>query len=161
MAKQLKIYQSSKVIGTIAAGSLSVHVDLPEGTYKVGDIKGAVLDTDTGTETAKVDYPAFTLANPQTPVLTVTAGDGKVDYSFTDSDTTITGYAVYSKASTDTNWGTPKNLAANTKAGTITGLTNGTAYDVTVVAKNAYGNSDQGAADATKEVTPVAPAPEG
>lgn len=159
MAKQLKIYQSSKVIGTSAAGSLSVHVDLPEGIYKLGDIKGAVLDTDTGSETDKVDYPAFTLAKPKVPVLTVIAGDAKVDYSFTDSDPSVTGYAVYSKASTESNWGTPKNLAADTKAGTITGLTNGTAYDVTVVAKNAYGNSDQGASDATKKVTPVAVVP--
>jgi hypothetical protein len=115
---------------------------------------------DAGTDGKTIGYygaPAFAVATvPGTPTITaITAGDTQLSVAFTagtDGGSAITTYEY----STDggANW-------ANRQTGTtaspivITGLTNGTSYDVQIRAKNTVGS---GAATATTAATPVAPA---
>lgn len=93
---------------------------------------------------------------PNAPTLTtVTAGDGQLTVAFTagsDGGATITNY----KYSTDgTNYTALSPADASTPV-TITGLTNGTSYSVTLKAVNSVGDS---AASNSLSGTPVAPAP--
>jgi uncharacterized protein (TIGR02145 family) len=88
---------------------------------------------------------------PGAPTIgTATAGNGQAIVAFTAPTNTggspITGYTVTSN---------PGNITVNgsTSPITVTGLTNGTAYTFTVVAKNANGTSS--ASSASNSVTPA------
>ena len=117
--------------------------------------------------------PASAPSEPVTPVftvpgapagLTVTPGDGQLDVSWSapddDGGSAVTGYTVTATPAT----GAPTTVeVADSGAGlptsaAVTGLANGTAYDVTVVATNAEGSGP--AADpiaATPRTVPGAP----
>lgn len=92
---------------------------------------------------------------PVAPTITaVTAGDGSLSVAFTagaNGGSAITNY----KYSTDGTTYTALSPASTTSPFTISGLTNGTSYSVTIKAVNAIGDS---VASNAVNGTPVAPA---
>ena len=91
-----------------------------------------------------------TVQKPDTPAApTLSYGNGSLSVSWTapdDNGASITGYRVRrcddSKdcSAGSSNW-SPKDISGNTTSTTLTGLTNGTTYQVQVRAKNSVGNS--------------------
>jgi hypothetical protein len=109
-----------------------------------GDSPASVAAT--GTPTAP---PATAPGAPS--ITSVSAGDGTLTVAFTsgaDGGSPITNY----KYSTDGTTYIPLNPASTTSPFTITGLTNGTTYSVTIKAVNAVGDS---AASTAVSGTPV------
>ena len=99
----------------------------------------------------------FTTTNqvPGKPSLTVNAGDGKLDVTFSDGQnigTAVTKRTVYWKTA-DGNNGTADFGTSLTES--VDGLTNGTEYTLQGVCTNAAGDSEK--SDEVKG-TPVAPA---
>lgn len=78
----LNVYQDGKQVGT--GDSTKVHVDLEPKEYPSGTFKGELVDS-AGTKSAQFDFPAVTVAAPETataPTETTTpsfdpAGDTK------------------------------------------------------------------------------------
>jgi len=85
--------------------------------------------------------------------VTATAGNGQITLSWaaplSDGGSPITGYSI------QVGSGNPILLPATQTSTTISGLTNGTQYSITVAAVNALGTGDA----ATVYATPVAPPP--
>ena len=92
----------------------------------------------------------------------ITAGDRKLTIAWAapgdtgGRGTSITGYDVEYKATSETNWTTVTHSGTSTSA-EITSLTNGTTYDVQVRAKNGI---NPGSAWASGQSTPQVPPPE-
>lgn len=137
------------VLDSAGDPSLPVISDTGEGSddatlTKVAAIVG-VTDDGEGADTAALE----TLLPP--PALTsMTAGDA----SFTVTVGSVSGASSYDlrwKTSAGSTWTERANVGTGTE--TVTGLTNGTAYDVQARTNNAAGN---GAWSATVNVTPVA-----
>ena len=100
-----------------------------------------------------------TTTKPAKPTgLAAVAGDEEVALSWTNpNDSSITGYQYQQKAGAaawDTTWTDIPGSGATTTSHTVTGLTNGTAYQFRIRAVNAAGNGPQ--SDPTTAVTPVA-----
>ncbi|MDE2629126.1 MAG: fibronectin type III domain-containing protein, partial [Burkholderiales bacterium] len=162
----------------ISAGPVQVQVNstLTKGAWNSIDIP---LSAFTGVDLANVIQLSFTgvtpaaggtiyvqniyvwgtgAAAPTVPAAptigTASAGNGQATVSFSAPANTggspITGYTVTSSPAggTDTNAGT------TALTHTITGLTNGTSYTFTVIAKNSVGNS--ASSGASNAVTPAA-----
>ncbi len=91
-------------------------------------------------------------------VLTATGGDGRLDLSWTapadPGASAISDYLVQYRTSPGGSWFTFADGASTAAAATITGLVNGTAYDVRVAAVNATGT---GPSSSTATGTPVGP----
>ncbi len=108
------------------------------------------------------EYPSTVPGAPGTPTLTV--GDLSLGVSWaapsSNGGSAVTGYKVgrcSANCGTDTNW-TVKTLTGTGRSTTLTGLTNGTAYQVRVAATNRGGDSAWStAATATPAKAPDAP----
>ena len=114
----------------------------------------AVASTGTGNRVMTSSCSTSSTAAAPT-ISSVTAGDGSLTVSFTagsDGGSPITNY----KYSVDGTTYTALNPATTTSPFSISGLTNGTSYSVTIKAVNANGDSPASNAVAG---TPVAPAP--
>ena len=108
-----------------------------------------------------VAYP-IPVAVPATPVApTVTRGNGQLALSWTapsDNGHALTDYDVQYKLSTASAW-TDHVFTGTGTSTTITGLTNGSAYDVRIRATNSEGSSEWSpSATGTPATTPTAPA---
>jgi hypothetical protein len=126
---------------------------LTNGTTYSVTIKAVNANGDSPASVATNGTPTAPPATaPGAPSITsVSAGDGTLTVSFTsvaDGGSPITNY----KYSTDGTTYTPLNPASTTSPFTITGLTNGTTYSVTIKAVNAVGDS---AASTAVSGTPV------
>ncbi len=88
--------------------------------------------------------------------LSATAGNGSVQLSFSapasDGGSAVTGYSASCSSST----GAAGSASGSASPLTVSGLSNGSAYQCSVVARNSVGSSP---ASATVGVTPVAPTP--
>lgn len=122
----------------------------------VSNLAGLITDSS-GNQTItnnSVTFRASETTAPSAPTsLTATAGNGEATLNFTagsDGGSAITNY----KYSTDGTTFTAFSPAQTTSPVTITGLTNGTAYNIYLKAVNAVGD---GAASSAISVTPVAP----
>ncbi len=109
-----------------------------------------------------VIVPATAVAAPSAPTgVTATAGNAQVTLSWGDpSNSDITKYQYRQKLSSSSTWGSWTDFTGGTTAtstsGTVTGLTNGTAYDFEVRATAATGGTVLGAASASVSATPAA-----
>ena len=91
--------------------------------------------------------------------LGATAGDAEVDLSWTsggDNGAAITDYVVQYKLSTAGSWSTFADGTSTSTSATVTGLTNGAAYNFRVSATNSNGTSDP---SSTANATPVSATP--
>ena len=106
------------------------------------NVVGASASSGTNSETP--------VSVPDAPALdSVTRGDGTLDVAFTaasDQGSAITGYTV-----TCDDGSSPQTGSDTGSPITVTGLTNGTSYDCSVVATNAVGDSN---ASSTQSGTP-------
>lgn len=108
---------------------------------------------------AKGSYIPAVVAAPATPTgLSLSAGDGQISANW-NATSGATGYVIEYKLTTDGSYTALAEQA--TTGGIITGLTNGSAYDVRVFARNSGGDSSPTAAQQeTPTAAPtVAPAP--
>lgn len=118
------------------------------------------------TNTVGTGYPSSTFTG--TPILIIsppsqvtglsaTSGDTQVGLTWTApaaNGATITDYVVQYKASSSGTWLTFADGTSATTSATVTGLTNGTAYDFRVAATNSAGT---GSYSSTVSSTPAAP----
>jgi hypothetical protein len=130
-----------------------------------GLVNGTAYDVSVVATNGAGDGPAVNGAGtprtvPSAPAnLTVTPKAGELDLSWSapaDGGSPITGYT----ATVTPHGGTalaPHTLAASSTSDAFTGLTNGTAYNVSVVASNVVGDSTAATGAATPRTTPGAP----
>ena len=108
-------------------------------------------------DTVSLSLTAPAAAKPAKPAgLTATAGNAKVDLSWTDpSDSSITKYRYRQKEGSKAwgSWTDIPSSSATTTSYTVTGLKNGTAYRFRIRAVNAAGEGPQ---SAVAEATPAA-----
>lgn len=157
------------VLGAIPLGALvDTGVGTDTATLNNALNLGALLDTGAGadfavlatltdlgglTSTGKAGAFATLGKLLEPPALSsMTAGDGQFTVTV-GSVSGATSYDLRYKTSAGSTWTTVTGVGTGTE--TVTGLTNGTAYDVQARANNADGN---GAWSATTNVTPVAAA---
>ena len=153
-AASVEVGKSGQTLAAASSGSASAAIALAEGanpiTVKVTAEDGATTKTYTVTVTREAagDFPGA----PAAP--TLVTGDAQIEASWTEPDDgglPITQYSVDYKESgaADTfapgdnpaqGW-VPLDPVTSTMA-TITGLTNGTSYDVRVAATNSYGTGE-------------------
>lgn len=142
---QIDFTDSAKVIN-------GTSYDVQVSTVNVG---GNVSAGATSTPSATSSLTAFTAVGRPGPVtaVNVAAGNGSVTASWAKVTTDASGNALVTAVNKYTVSVTPADvspilitdvtkLAAATQSIVISGLTNGTAYTVTVVASNPDGNSD-------------------
>ncbi len=87
-----------------------------------------------------------------------TSGDAKVDLTWTApaaNASAITDYTLWYKSSTDSSYTRFTDAVSSATSGSVTGLTNGTAYTFIVYAVNSNGTSIASAASTA--VTPIGP----
>ncbi len=119
---------------------------------------------DVGAGSANTAVSATPVTTPGAPTVdSVTAGNAQVTVAFTapssDGGSSITDYLVEYKLTSDSSWTTwSHDVSASTRSYTVTGLTNGSTYDVRVAAVNAVGT---GNASSTSSATPVTGRPAG
>ena len=153
-AASVEVGKQGQTLAAVSSGSASAAIALSEGanpiTVEVTAQDGQTTGTYTVTVTREAagDFPGA----PAAP--TLVAGDTKIDVSWTEPDNgglQITEYSVDYKETdaADTfapgtnpaqGW-VPLDPVTSTMA-TITGLTNGTSYDVRVAATNSYGTGE-------------------
>ena len=135
---------------TVTKGGASTTLKVSDATTSNDVLQWASFSGaswgDGDTVSLSLNAPA---AKPAKPTgLTATAGNAKVDLSWTDpSDSSITKYQVQQKAGTAAwgGWTDVPSSGATTTSYTVTGLMNGTAYRFRIRAVNAAGNSPQSA----------------
>src|SRR5439155_13936581 len=153
--------------GVAPATPISATVTAPATSATLASLDNGTAYTFTVVATNAVGNSASSLpSNSVTPVapapvpgaptaVTAKAGNASATVSWTaplsDGGSAITSYTVTSSPA-----GASLTVAAPATSATLTGLTNGTAYTLTVVATNAVGNSAPPAP--SDRVTPVAPA---
>ena len=88
----------------------------------------------------------LTIAPDRPSGLTATAGNGSVTLSWTASTSTggspVTDYVVQHRVQGATTWTTFADDTSTATTATVTGLTNGTAYELRVASVNAIGTGD-------------------
>ena len=116
-------------------------------TYK------AYSDSQCNTELTSASTDAEFLTKPgQVTGVTVTAGNARLDVSWTAASGTVTGYKVQWKKSNESYDSTRQNTVTGGAGSTILGVANGTAYTVRVTAYNGTGD---GTASSEVSGTPV------
>ncbi|MCO7127816.1 fibronectin type III domain-containing protein [Sporolactobacillus shoreicorticis] len=163
MADKLNIYLKKKTDAGFAKVASDVTLpyqfqDLNPGTdYEVG----GKLENASGEGPMNTPTEFTTISIPDAPTIAIVAGNGKIDFTLTagasdgvpsNGQNDLTGFKVLWKtASGSENWTTINN-DPDQLTGSITGLTNGTDYQVKAVAVNAAGES---AAGTTQHATPA------
>ena len=116
-----------------------------------------------GNSTASATASTTPRTVPGAPTgLTATPDDTEVSLSWTaptnNGGAAISDYTIQYRAGTTGAWTTFSDGTSTTTSATVTGLTNGTAYQFQIIAVNAAGNSDASAtASATPRTVPDAP----
>ncbi len=125
--------------------------DGTEYTFQIRARVGSIQSFASASATATPLNPA----GPAAPTgLTATAGNTRVDLSWTAPSGTITGYEVRRGTGSPVVWGAWAATGSTTASYAVTGLTNGTAYSFQVRAVN---NTVLGAMSDTVSATPAPP----
>lgn len=122
---------------TVTAGS-TYFFALPKGAAWVSDApaprEGMILDGYNFVGSMSLNFRTYVLTIPAPGTVTATAGDGTTALSWSaptlPAGTTLTGYETEYAVSGSGSWSTPAATTATTT--TVTGLTDGTAYDFRV-----------------------------
>ena len=142
---------------TCTTTELSCTIDgLTNGTtYTVS----VIATNSTGDSLSSASAPVTPITNPSVPAIsTVAPGDGTLEVTFeapaSDGGSSVTGYTV----TADDGFGGLFTCTTSELSCTITGLTNGTSYTITVVATNGAGDSlGSASVDATPYTVAGAP----
>ena len=114
--------------------------------------------TDDSNNSAQAVRTVIVITVPGAPTgLTTTTGNAQVELSWTAPDNggaTITDYTIQYSANAGTSWSTFDDGIRTGTTATVTGLTNGQAYQFRVSATNTVG---AGSTSVTASVTPIAP----
>ncbi|MGI9256116.1 MAG: BspA family leucine-rich repeat surface protein [Salinispira sp.] len=143
-------------IATADADTLTLTIpNLTKGTeYEVRVYAVNAEGNGNPTEIMKITIPATVPSAPNAP--TLTGGNARITATWTapdDGGSAITSYEVQYSSDSGSNW-TPVTDAIGTATSyTITGLTNGTSYDLRVRAVNAIGTGGWSAS--ATETTPI------
>ena len=135
---------------------------LTNGTAYQVQVRAANSVGESGWSTASSEYPSTTPGKPAVPTLSVKHQSLGVSWSAPSSDggAAVTGYKVgrcSTGCDTSSNW-TVENLSTTGITTDLTGLTNGTAYQVRVAAVNRSGTGSwSDTATATPAKVPDAP----
>lgn len=122
---------------TVTAGS-TYFFALPKGSAYTSNApapgEGLIAGGRSSVGFESFNYRTYVLTIPAPGPLTATAGDGTAALSWTaptpPADTTVTGYETEYAVRASGSWSTPAATTATTA--TVTGLTDGTAYDFRV-----------------------------
>lgn len=122
---------------TVTAGS-TYFFALPKGSAYTSNApapgEGLIAGGRSSVGFESFNYRTYVLTIPAPGTLTATAGDGTAALSWTaptpPADTTVTGYETEYAVRASGSWSTPAATTATTA--TVTGLTDGTAYDFRV-----------------------------
>lgn len=122
---------------TVTAGS-TYFFALPAGTAYTSNVpapgEGLIAGGRSSVGFESFNYRTYVLTIPAPVTFTATAGDGTAALSWTaptpPADTTVTGYETEYAVRGSGSWSTPAATTATTT--TVTGLTDGTAYDFRV-----------------------------
>ncbi len=144
---------------TVTKSGSSWLVTTPDFRGKCGPIDVIVWYTFAGVSLE--DTGSFTINTPCAPTaVSAVAGDGRATVSFSappsnGGSVPVTGYAVI--ATPTAGPGNPVTARGASSPITVTGLANGTTYDIKVIASNVNGDggwSDQFGYQGTRTVTP-------
>lgn len=117
----------------------------PGTVYVVGVGAGSGSALNTGDGQLFVDPQD----EPSAPTaVTATPGNGALTVSWqppANPEGAITGYVVRHRVAGSTDWSSDRPAAAEDRSATLTGLVNGTAYEVVVLARNVVGMSQPSA----------------
>lgn len=163
---------------TAAAGSSTCQTTAPATSCTITGLTNGQAYTPSVTATNSVgNGPAGVAANAITPMtvpdppgsagITITPGDGVIDVSWSapanDGGSAITGYEVTAtpgaRVAMRNGGGTCAATAPATSC-SITGLTNGVRYDVTIKSINSEGRSAASTSVSASPAAPAVPAPE-
>lgn len=122
---------------TVTAGS-TYFFALPKGSAYTSNApapgEGLIAGGRSSVGFESFNYRTYVLTIPAPGTLTATAGDGTAALSWTaptpPAETTVTGYETEYAVRASGSWSTPAATTATTA--TVTGLTDGTAYDFRV-----------------------------
>lgn len=155
--------QATLVSGTPQDGTWETTFSIPKGgpagqwQLRVALFDDVLTNSESGLFIPPNQLPSVNVTvstEPSKPTgVQATAGNAKATVSWTppaDGGTAITEYVV-----TSSPGGITKTVPGEQASAVVEGLTNGTAYTFTVVARNAVG--DGPASDASSAVTPKAP----
>ena len=138
----------SNVVVASDGNSLTADASVDSGTPKGAKDVSVTNPTDSGTGTCAGCFYVATPPSPPGNVThgTVTGTSAAVTWSApTDNGgAPITSYVVSAKDSAGKPAGSPATVGASATSGTVTGLTAGTKYTISVIARNVAGDSDPG-----------------
>ena len=130
----------TKITGAVSGGEITGLTNGTTYSVVVTANKANYTSNDSSVKTVRPSLPSFTTA----PTLTLTAGNAKLTYTWTDSTPPADSYDIYWKAGiglTAANIKTGTKITGAVSGGEITGLTNDTTYSVVVTANKAGYNS--------------------
>ena len=143
--------------GDFTDGAYTVGIACADGSRNIDNYwttTFTLTNNPSGTDAAKLNWvqgvPAAAPSAPQNVV--ATPGDGSISVAFTAPATGSPTNYSYTATATPVGGGTAVTQTGTTSPINITGLSNGTAYNVTVTATNSAGTGPAGTAE---PVTPV------
>ena len=149
------------------SGGMDVYVNgagSPSATYSNGTFTNKTFWFGGLNSAGTVTYDDVAIIEPATgpespSALNATAGDGQVSLTWSaggDNGAAITDYEIEYKLSTAGSWSTFSDGTSTSTSATVTGLTNGLAYNFRVSAVNSNGTSNP---SSTSSATPVSATP--
>ena len=152
----------STVTSTLSTATTKTLTGLTNGTAYIVQLSATNAAGDSAYSTSST--PQIPYGTPSAPTgVSCTPGDTQLDCSWTapasNGGSAVTGYKYRISADSGTTWSTATSTLSTATTKTLTGLTNGTAYIVQVLATNTAGDSPYSTSSSaqTPFTTPSAP----